>query len=125
VVLGCSPSRAHTLADTALVLTEQLPTTWAALADGRIDLPRARAIAKALGWQIPQVPAGVAAACGDAADCYARMWKADGDPRPIGQLRTLVAADLMLRPWDTAREPGHRARHRGRASRVPGWSRCW
>ncbi|SDY33142.1 protein of unknown function [Modestobacter sp. DSM 44400] len=175
VVLGCSPTRAHTLADTALVLTEQLPTTWEALADGRIDVTRARAIAKALGWQAPEVdpdivaavetralgwaldgetpgrlqertaaalveldaaaadrrrkraekladtrirnvrdgmaefvldlPVDVAVACRDAVDSYARTWKADGDTRPIGQLRTLVAADLILRPWDTSREP--------------------
>jgi hypothetical protein len=47
----------------------------------------------------------VAAACRDATDRYARMWKADGDDRPIGQLRTLVAADLLLRAWDTSRPP--------------------
>jgi hypothetical protein len=31
------------------------------------------------------------------------MRKNDGDPRPIGQLRTGVLADLILRPWDTTR----------------------
>ncbi|MGY1727719.1 hypothetical protein ACI79J_12185 [Geodermatophilus sp. SYSU D01062] len=31
------------------------------------------------------------------------MLKADGDPRPIGQLRTLVYADLLQRPWETDR----------------------
>ncbi|MGY1831511.1 HNH endonuclease signature motif containing protein, partial [Geodermatophilus sp. SYSU D01180] len=30
---------------------------------------------------------------------------ADGDPRPIGQLRTLVYADLLQRPWETGRPP--------------------
>jgi hypothetical protein len=31
------------------------------------------------------------------------MLKADGDPRPIGQLRAEVLADLIRRPWDTTR----------------------
>ncbi|SDY38155.1 protein of unknown function [Modestobacter sp. DSM 44400] len=51
LVLSCTRTRAHNLAECALVLTEQLPTTWEALADGRIDLRRAAALAKALGWQ--------------------------------------------------------------------------
>ena len=175
LVLGCSRARAHRLADTSLVLWHQLPATWAALADSRIDWARAQVIATVLGWQTPQVPpeviaaveelaiawaaAGetvgrlqarvaaalleldaaaadrrrktaqrnadvrvqpgadgmaqliadlpgpVAAACRDAVDRYARMWKADGDHRPIGQLRSLVLADLVLRPWDTRRPP--------------------
>jgi hypothetical protein len=38
-------------------------------------------------------------------DTYARMAKADGDPRPTGQLRAGVLGDLVLRPWDTSRPP--------------------
>ncbi|MSW65228.1 MAG: DUF222 domain-containing protein, partial [Actinobacteria bacterium] len=174
-VLGISRTRAHTVANTALVLVGQLPATWHALADGRIDLARARALVHVLGWQQPEVPAEViaaveaealgwaiagegpcrlqdrtaalllerdaeaadrarkraereadvqvhgrrdgladltvtlqpdiAAACRDTADRYARMRKTDGDDRPIGLLRTLVLADLVLRPWDTSRPP--------------------
>src|SRR3954452_7341141 len=33
------------------------------------------------------------------------MANADGDDRPIGQLRALITADLLLRPWDTCRPP--------------------
>ncbi len=51
------------------------------------------------------VPADVAAACHDLLDRLARMLKADGDPRPIGQLRTLVLTDLIQRPWDDSRPP--------------------
>jgi hypothetical protein len=51
------------------------------------------------------LPADVAAACHAVVDQLARMPKADGDPRPIGQLRTEVFADLLLRPWDTSRPP--------------------
>jgi hypothetical protein len=175
LVLGCSRLRAHDLADVSLVLVHQLPTTWGAVADGRLDWARATVIARASGWQTPHVdpdviadvertalawalageslgrlrertcaallaadaaaadrrrkqaqrqsdvrvrpgrdgmaelvtdlPAPVAAACRDAVDQYAQLWKADGDTRPIGQLRSLVLADLLLRPWDTSRPP--------------------
>src|SRR3954464_5585317 len=50
-------------------------------------------------------PPLVAAACREAVGEYARLAKADGDTRPIGQLRTQIMADLILRPWDTSREP--------------------
>ncbi|MGY1726317.1 DUF222 domain-containing protein [Geodermatophilus sp. SYSU D01062] len=51
------------------------------------------------------LPADVAAACFAFVDTLARMLKADGDPRPVGQLRTLVYADLLQRPWETDRPP--------------------
>src|SRR3712207_6109719 len=47
------------------------------------------------------LPTDVAAACHAVVDELARMLKADGDPRPVGQLRTLVFADLIQRPWQT------------------------
>jgi hypothetical protein len=51
------------------------------------------------------LPAGTAAACHALVDQLARLLKADGDPRPIGQLRTAVLADLLQRPWDDSRPP--------------------
>ncbi|MGY1687843.1 DUF222 domain-containing protein [Geodermatophilus sp. SYSU D00867] len=51
------------------------------------------------------LPADVAAASHALVDELARMLKADGDQRPIGQLRTLVLADLLQRPWETDRPP--------------------
>jgi hypothetical protein len=51
------------------------------------------------------LPAEVAAACHALVDQLARMLKADGDPRPIGELRTAVFADLLQRPWDDSRPP--------------------
>jgi hypothetical protein len=41
-----------------------------------------------------------AAACYDLIDRLATMAKADGDPRPIGQLRAAIHAMLLLRPAD-------------------------
>ncbi|MGY1694351.1 DUF222 domain-containing protein [Geodermatophilus sp. SYSU D00814] len=51
------------------------------------------------------LPTDVAAACHATVDALARMLKADGDPRPIGQLRTAVFADLIRRPGDDSRPP--------------------
>ncbi|GAB3326505.1 hypothetical protein GCM10027451_51860 [Geodermatophilus aquaeductus] len=51
------------------------------------------------------LPADVAAACHALVDELARMLKADGDDRPIGELRTAVFADLLQRPWDDTRPP--------------------
>jgi hypothetical protein len=50
-----------------------------------------------------ELPSPIAAACWSTVDELAWMRKNDGDPRPIGQLRTGVLADLILRPWDTTR----------------------
>lgn len=51
------------------------------------------------------LPQPMATAIGSTLDAYARMAKADGDPRPIGQLRTGVLYDLVTRPWDASRAP--------------------
>jgi hypothetical protein len=64
-----------------------------------------RVTADGMGELVAGMPMPVAVACREAVDAYARMAKADGDERPIGQLRALVMADLILRPWDTSRPP--------------------
>ena len=51
------------------------------------------------------LPAAEGAACYDVVDQCAAMLKADGDVRPIGQLRTRVWADMVLRVWDDSRPP--------------------
>ena len=50
-----------------------------------------------------ELPSPVAAACWSTVDELAWMVKNDGDPRPIGRLRSRVLADLILRPWDQTR----------------------
>jgi hypothetical protein len=171
-VLRCSRAAATTQAEVALTLVERLPAVWTALADGRLDWPRARALALELGWPAratdPEVvaevaatvlpeameqsvkrlraathrellardaaaaerrraraeraadvtvhslgdglaelratmPAPLAAATREALDSYARMAQADGEQRPVGQLRVGLLADLVLRPWDSDR----------------------
>lgn len=174
LVLNCSRAAATTLAEVSTTLTDRLPATWAALADGHLDWPRARTIAAELGWPARDVepelvaeveaavlpvagelsvkrlkatvqrellrrdasaadrrrqraeraadvavhpvgdgmselralmPTPLAVAARATVDAYARMAKADGDLRPIGQLRAGVLGDLVLRPWDTSRPP--------------------
>ncbi len=50
-----------------------------------------------------ELPIEEAAAVHDTVDRLARMLKADGDTRPIGQLRSQVFSDLIRRPWDDSR----------------------
>ena len=52
---------------------------------------------------LSEMPSPVTAACWSTIDELAWMRKNDGDPRPIGQLRSLTHAELILRPWDTSR----------------------
>jgi len=49
------------------------------------------------------LPLPVAASCVDAIRRYAGTQQAEGDDRPIGQIRTEVLSDLILRPWDLSR----------------------
>jgi hypothetical protein len=52
---------------------------------------------------IVDLPIATAAACVDAVHQYAQLRRADGDRRPMGVIRAGIAADLLLRPWDTSR----------------------
>jgi hypothetical protein len=49
------------------------------------------------------LPHPVAAAMCATVDAHARQAKADGDQRPIGQIRAEVMANTTLRPWDDSR----------------------
>ena len=65
----------------------------------------ARPTGDGMGQVVIDLPVPSAAACVDAIDQYAQMLRADGDQRPIGVIRAAVAADLILRTWDTSRPP--------------------
>ncbi|MGY1695845.1 DUF222 domain-containing protein, partial [Geodermatophilus sp. SYSU D00814] len=68
---------------------------------------RARAAADVRWWPtedgmarlVADLPLAEAAACGTAIDAWARQVRDGGDDRPIGQLRSEVFRDLVLRPW--------------------------
>ncbi|MCZ2826472.1 MULTISPECIES: hypothetical protein [unclassified Modestobacter] len=101
--------------ETPVRLQERTAAALIALDDAAADRRRkkaeqcadvtTRATADGMGQLVADLPMPVAAACRETVDSYARMAKAEGDGRPIGQLRTQVMADLILRPWDTSREP--------------------
>ena len=64
-----------------------------------------RSIGDGMAELVTTMAAPLSAATFDVVDQYARMAKADGDERTLGQLRSAFLADLALRPWDTSRPP--------------------
>jgi hypothetical protein len=62
IIGNCSRTAATKLADAALLLRDRLPATWAALADGRLDWPRTRALAAELADPAREVEPAVLAA---------------------------------------------------------------
>src|SRR5215213_11808073 len=169
VVPNCGRRTAANVAQRAWTYRAQLPGTWAALAAGALDEPRAKVLADVLEHTTPataraveaqllpeatqlstgrlraravallleldadavdarrtdarrradvrtypshlqgiatlaaELPADEAAEAYDLIDQLAAMAKADGDPRPIGQLRAAVFSLLVRRPWDSGR----------------------
>jgi hypothetical protein len=71
-------------------------------AEKRADV-RVYPTADGMSELLSEMPSPIAAACWSTIDELAWMRKKDGDPRPIGQLRALTHAELVLRPWDTSR----------------------
>jgi hypothetical protein len=88
LVLNCSRAAATQLWERSTTLLRRLPATWAGLADGWLDWPRARAIAAELGWPARDSPDEVLAAV-----------EAVVLPRATGlsitRLRALVRAELI------------------------------
>lgn len=90
LILNCSRAAATALLEVSFTLVERLPATWEALAHGRLDWPRARAIAQELGWPArdtdPVLVAEVeAAALAQAADLS------------VTRLRAVVRRELVRR----------------------------
>jgi len=102
---GESPRRLQDRVAAALIAVDEAAADRRRKKAERLADVRVRASADGMAELVADMPGPVAAACRETVDEYARMAKADGDVRPIGQLRAQVLADLVLRPWDTAREP--------------------
>jgi len=62
MILNCSRTAATLQWEHSTTLRRRLPATWAALADGVLDWPRARAMAAELGWPARETPDDVVAA---------------------------------------------------------------
>jgi hypothetical protein len=104
-VVGETPRRLQERVAAALIAVDDAAADRRRKQAERCADVTTRATADGMGELIAAMPMPVAAACRETVDSYARMAKAEGDVRPIGQLRALVMADLILRPWDTSREP--------------------
>src|SRR3954470_4178397 len=88
LVLNCSRTAATLLWERSTTLRRRLPATWAALADGELDWPRARVIAAELGWPARESPDDVLAALEAVV-----LPRATG--LSISRLRALVRAELI------------------------------
>ena len=88
MILNCSRTAATRLWERSTTLRRRLPATWAALADGGLDWPRARAIAAELGWPARETPDDVLAAVQAAV-----LPQAAG--LSVSRLQALVRAELI------------------------------
>src|SRR3954466_862091 len=88
LVLNCSRAAATQLWERATTLLRRLPATWAALADGWLDWPRARAAAAELGGPARESPDDVLAA-------VEAMVLPRATGLSISRLRALVRAELI------------------------------
>ncbi len=91
MVMNCSRAEATTLTTVAWTLIHSLPATWAALADGELNWPRAQAIGR----------------CGPELDAYVpRTLEAVVLPQaaelPVSRLRFLVRAEVVRRDAEAA-----------------------
>jgi hypothetical protein len=104
LILNCSRAQATLQWEMSTTLRRRLPATWAALADGWLDWPRARAIAAELGWPARESPDEVLAAVEAVV-----LPQATG--LSITRLRALVRAELI------AVDPAAADRRRTKAQR--------
>jgi hypothetical protein len=72
-------------------------------AEAAADVRLRRSEHEGMAEVVAVVPQPVAAAMVSTVDGHARQAKADGDERPIGQIRAEVMAHSTLRPWDESR----------------------
>jgi hypothetical protein len=88
LTLNCSRTAATQLWEGSATLLRRLPATWAALADGWLDWPRARAIAAELGWPARESPDDVLAS-------VEKVVLPQAPELSITRLRALVRAELI------------------------------
>lgn len=58
-----------------------------------------------MGRVVIDLPVWRSAACVDSVRRLADQQRSGGDTRPIGVIRADIAADMLLRPWDSSRPP--------------------
>ena len=95
MILNCSRAEATRVCEAALVLTGQLPDAWAALADGELDWPRARAMAAEVVRHGPGLDPQVLAT-------VEAVVLPQAAELSVSRLRSLVRAELLKRDADAA-----------------------
>jgi hypothetical protein len=102
---GCPPTTLRERLDAALIAADS------AAADRRRELTKRGADVRVVptgdglaDLRALHVDTAEAASARAQVDAYARALKADGDDRPIGQIRVSVLLSLIMRPWE-ARDP--------------------
>jgi hypothetical protein len=95
LIMNCSRAEATKLAEAALLLVHRLPDTWAALADGELNWPRARAIAREIVRHGPGLDPGVLAA-------VEAVVLAQAAELAVGRVTALVRAELIKRDVEAA-----------------------
>jgi hypothetical protein len=95
LIMNCSRTEATRLTEAALILVHRTPDTWAALADGELNWPRARAMAQEIVRHGPELDAHVLATV----EAVVLPQAAD---LPVGRLRALVRAELIKRDVEAA-----------------------
>ena len=105
LVLNSSRTAATLLWERSTTLLRRLPATWAALADGTLDWPRACGIAAELGWPAHESPDDVVTEVESAVLPHAAGLS-------VTRLRALVRGELIKA------DPAAADRRRGRAERA-------
>ena len=95
LIMNCSRAEATKLTEAALVLVHGMPDTWAALADGELNWPRARAIAAEIVRHGPELEAHVLAE-------VEAVVLPQAAELPVGGLRALLRAELIKRDAEAA-----------------------
>jgi hypothetical protein len=88
LIMNCSRAEATRLTEAALILVHRMPDTWAALADGVLNWPRARAMAQEIVRHGPELDRGVLAA-------VEAVVLPQAPELPVGGLKALVRAELI------------------------------
>jgi hypothetical protein len=105
LIMNCSRAEATRLTESALILVPRMRDTWAALADGELNWPRARVIAAEILRCGPELDAAVRAA-------VEAVVLPQAAELPVGRLRALVRGELLKRDASAA----ERRRVQGRAA---------
>ena len=107
---GISLNAATGLAERSLALVRELPATWAALADGLVDEPRANAVVRALAGQSQAAGGPVEPAVVAEVEAQALAWAQAGEtPVRLGERAAAALIALDAAAADRRRKKAERA----------------